>query len=127
MNEILVEAEIMPLYGQVLVQDVATIDVPEWSSGEEAVVASEHAVAVATRSDADGNVMMRVARGSDIGALGTEVFAGELSLTSSTLEIGSPPANDLHTVDIGRAGFLSMRIFVSPEAIPDTVTVLLGA
>ncbi|MFF1820696.1 hypothetical protein ACFVWG_25545 [Kribbella sp. NPDC058245] len=126
MNEILIEAEITPLYGQVLVQDVATVDVPDWGTGEEAVVASEQAVAVATRSDADGTVMMRVARGSDIGVLGTEVFTGELSLTSATLEIGSPLASDLHTVDVGRAGSLPMRIFVSPEEMPDTVTILLG-
>lgn len=126
MNEILIEAEVTPLYGQVLVQDVATVDVPDWGAGEDAVVVSEHAVAVATRSDADGSVMMRVARGSDAGVLGTEIFAGELSLTSPTLEIGSPLASDLHTVDVGCAGFLPLRIFVSPEAMPDTVTILLG-
>jgi hypothetical protein len=62
-RELLAEREVRPLYGQVVAQDAGTADIPDWESGDEQAVASEHAVLVATRPDHTGNVHIQFLRG----------------------------------------------------------------
>jgi hypothetical protein len=52
----LLEVEVLPLYGQVVVQDAGTSDIPDWSSGEEAAIATTHAILVAAPSDTEGRI-----------------------------------------------------------------------
>jgi hypothetical protein len=125
-NRVLAEVTALPLYGQVGIQDVGTSDLPDWETGEERAVATEHAILVATRSDADGDVTIRVLEGQDDeGDLGELVFDGDLSLTSPLLEVGNAVAATVTQVELGRVGYLRMRVFVEPAELAAQVTVLI--
>lgn len=124
MNRLLAEVITAPLYGQVSVHDVGTVDLPDWVTGEERVVTSEHAVVVATRSDAEGDVTIRVFEGDD-DAEGALVFDGEVSVTSPALEIGSIIAAKLEGIRLNRIGFVRLRVFVDPADLPSVVSVVL--
>lgn len=125
MNRVLAEVNVPPLYGQVVVQDPGTADLPEWETGEERAIGSEHAVYVATRADTDGGVTIRVVEGLDTGGLGDCVFDGDLSMTSPRLEVGNPIAAVLESVVIGGAGYVHLRVFVRPLELPAEVGVLI--
>ncbi|MCU1441229.1 MAG: hypothetical protein JWP85_2226 [Rhodoglobus sp.] len=125
MNHVLAEVSALPLFGQITVQDVGTSDLPDWETGEERVVATKHAVAVATRSDADGDVTIRVIEGEEVGELGQLVFEGALSLTSPLLEVGNFVAATVAQVKVGRIGPTHLRIFVEPIDLPTQVNVLI--
>lgn len=124
MTEVLAERDVLPLYGQVIAQDVGTVDIPDWETGEEHAVASEHAVLVATRPDDVGKVRVQVLRG-DAHDLGFRVFNGELSVVSGRLAVGSVLASQLVEVDVGRQGYVPVQIFVHPADLPERVTVVL--
>lgn len=126
MNRMLVQMRALPLYGQVTVADVGTSDLPDWETGEERAISTEHAVAVATRSDSEGDVTITVFEGRDRVGLGDVVFEGEISLTSHLLEVGNSLAATIAHADVGRAGYLRLRIFVEPANIPEKVTILIG-
>lgn len=126
MNTVLGESSALPLYSQITIEDPGTLDLPEWETGEERVVATPHAIAVATRSDLDGDVAIVVLRGSDSRNLGTLVFAGELALTSSAVEVGNSLAAALSRIAVGRSGVMKVRVFVDPPDAPSTVRVLLA-
>jgi len=125
MNRVLATMTALPLYGQVVIQDVGTSDLPEWETGEERAVATEHAIVVATRSDADGDVTITVLEGEDGDSLGELVFDGDLSLTSSMLEVGNPVAATVARVELGRVGYLRMRIYVEPAELAVQVAILM--
>ena len=125
MNLVLAELNVSPLYGQVVVQDPGTADLPEWETGEERAIASEHAVYVATRADTDGDVTIQVLEGSDTGGLGDCVFDGDLSTTSPRLEVGNPIAGVLQSVKINGAGYIRLRVFVRPRESPAEVGILI--
>jgi hypothetical protein len=125
MTEVLAGRDVLPLYGQVVVQAVGTLDIPDWETGEENAVASEHAVLVATRPDHVGSVRVQVLRGC-AHDLGVRVFHGELSVVSGRLTVGSILASQMVEVDIGRKGCVPLQIFVDPADLPERVTVVLG-
>jgi hypothetical protein len=124
-NHVLAEVSALPLFGQIAIQDVGTSDLPNWGTGEERVVATKHAVAVATRSDADGDVTIRVIEGEEVGELGQLVFEGALSLTSPLLEVGNSVAATVAQVRVGRIGPTHLRKFVEPIDLPTQVNVLI--
>ena len=119
------EVVVSPLYGQVSVHDVTTTDLPQWETGEESAISSETAVLIATRGDADGDVTMRVV--VDEPADGLLVFDGDLTLNEPAIELGSMVGATLERVTLSRAGAISMRVYVQPPDLPDTVTVVLEA
>lgn len=125
MSELLAEGAVLPLYGQVVAEDAGTTDLPDWETGDEQAVASEHAVLIATRPDQDGDVHVRVARGAAPGE-GDRVFRGEMSVTSGRLAVGSPPASQMIEVDIGHEGYVPVQILADPVDLPERVTVIVG-
>ncbi|MGI8647316.1 MAG: hypothetical protein DLM55_12340 [Acidimicrobiales bacterium] len=124
MVEVLAEREVLPLYGQVIVQDVGTVDIPDWETGKERTVASEHAVLIATRPDHLGKVRIQVLRGNAHN-LGFRVFHGELSVSSGRLTVGSVLAGQVVEVGAGCLGHVLVEIFVDPADLPERVTVVL--
>lgn len=122
MTELLRELEVLPLYGQVTVQDVDTTDIPDWQTGEERAVSTAHAVLVATRPDTDGKVTIRVVRGR-IEADGALTFSGSLSLNRAQVQVGNAIAGTLERVDIRRTGIVHIEIAAEPERLPSTVTI----
>lgn len=126
MIELLGEREVRPLYGQVVAQDAGTADIPDWESGDEQAVASEHAVLVATRPDHEGNVHIQVLRGEGGPDLGSQVFDGELSVVSGRIVVGSVLAGQTLEVETGRPGYVAVKVFVQPAELPERVAVVLG-
>ena len=125
MRELLAERDVLPMYGQVAVLDVGTTDIPEFETGEEQLVASEHAVLVATRPDHLGTVRVQVVRG-DVEGLGARVFDAELAIVSGRLAVGSIVACQMLEVQTGGAGYVPVQIFVDPIQMPERVSVVLG-
>jgi len=126
MRELLAEREVRPLYGQVVAQDGQTADIPDWESGDEQTVASEHAVLVATRSDQAGNVHVQILRGEGGPDLGSQVFDGELSVVSGRIVVGSVLAGQILEIETGKARYVPVKIFVQPAELPERVVVVLG-
>jgi hypothetical protein len=127
MRELLAEDDdVLPLYAQIAVLDAGTADIPEWESGEEKAVASEHAVLVATRPDHLGNVHVQVFRGEGGPDLGLQVFDGELSVVSGRIAVGSVVADQLLEVETGDPGYVAVKVFVQPAEQPERVAVVLS-
>jgi len=82
---------VLPLYAQVVVMDSGTTSLPEWVSGEEAVLSNESSLIIATRPDEDGDVEMRICEPgpSHTGAL---IFDGVMDFPSGTIQLGNIPA-----------------------------------
>jgi hypothetical protein len=126
MRELLAERDVLPLYGQVVAQDAGTGDIPDWQTGKELAVASEHAVLIATRPDHIGNVHVQVLRGDDEGDLGEQVFDGELAVVSGCMVVGSVLAGQVLEVGVGERGYVPVKIFVDPVELPERVAIVLG-
>ena len=126
MSSVLLETSVLPLYGQITVQDVGATDLPEWRTGEERAVATSRAILVATRPDTDGDVTIRVVHGPAPDG-GDTVFDGELTLTGTRLEVGNAIAGSLRSVDVGGPGPIRVRIFVEPADLPAVVSVVVDA
>ena len=116
---------VSPLYGQIALIDSGTVDLPDWETGAEAAVASEHAVLIATRPDTDGDVEIEVYTAGE-SVDGESVFDGELAVASGTLEVGSIVGSDTHAI-ASRVGFVSIRILVEPAEMPNLVRVVVGS
>jgi hypothetical protein len=125
-RELLAERDVRPLYAQVVAQDADTEDIPDWESGDEKAVASEHAVLIATRPDHLGNVHVQVLRGEGGPDLGSEVFDGELSVVSGRIVVGSVLAAQVLEVQIGGPGYVPVKVFVQPDELPERVAVVLS-
>jgi hypothetical protein len=125
-RELLAEREVRPLYGQVVAQDAGTADIPDWGTGGEPAVAGEHAVLVATRPDYLGDVHVQVLRGEGGPDLGTQVFAGELSVVSGYVLVGSVLAGQVLEVEVGGPGYVHVKVFVQPAGLPDRVAFVVG-
>jgi hypothetical protein len=125
-RELLAERDVRPLYGQVVAQDAGTVDIPDWGTGREPAVASDHAVLVATRPDHVGNVHVQVLRGEGGPDLGAQVFDGELSVVSGRVLVGSELAGQVLEVEVGGPGYVPVKVFVQPAELPDRVAVVLG-
>lgn len=113
MLELMAEREARPFYGQVVAQDAETADIPDWESGDEQAVASEHAVLVATRPEHEGDVHIQVLRGEGRPERGSRVFDGELSVVSGRVVVGSVLAGQTLEVKTGR-GWLRVRENIRP-------------
>lgn len=125
MNNLLGELSVSPAYGQVSIEDPGTLDLPEWVTGQERVVANPHAIMVATRSDVEGDVIITVLEGSDVSGLGDVVFEGELSLSSPFMDVGSAVTSTVMRVRVDRQGTVGVRVFVDPLGAPSCVRVLI--
>lgn len=114
MSRNLAEVSVLPLYGQVVIQDVDATDLPDWVTGDEAAVASDHAVFVATRGDCEGPVTVVVMDGEPDEPAGDTVFEGELTLTTSLVEVGSTIAGMTIQTSVGRPGRWRIRVRATP-------------
>jgi hypothetical protein len=124
-NRVLAEVKAFPLYSQVWIGDADTTDLPDWPADGARVASSAHAVAVATRSDVDGDVTIRLVEGNAEPEAADLVFQGEPCLTSPYLELGNTVAATVARVRIDRIGYVNVRIFVRPADLPDEVIVLI--
>lgn len=125
MTEILKSMRVVPYYGQIVVQDSGTADVPGWETGEEPAVASGHCVLVATQGDLAGPVTIRVVTNPAGIPHATCVFDGEILMDSGVLEFGSIVGGHLERLQTGtKRG--QLRVFVEPLDAPHTVTIALS-
>lgn len=125
MSAVLANLSVAPLYGQVVVESEGASDLPVPETGEERVVATAQSLLIATRGDQDGDVSIEVRRDGGDDDLGTEVFDGELSLNSPRLVFGSSLGGELATVDIGRSGWVPLKVYVQPPEAPSRVVIVL--
>lgn len=126
MNRVLATKSVLPLYGQVSVQAAGTVDLPEWITGEEPALASEHAAVIATQSDADGDVTVTVVEGSEPEA-GALVLDTELSFPDGVLEFGSIVANALYRITLAGPGCVRVRVYSDPPGLARSVAVVLDS
>jgi hypothetical protein len=92
--------QVLPLHHQVGICDVDAVEIPEWETGEEPLVAGGQCVLVATRGDLDP-VELEVW----VGEPGTPppgplLFDGELCVTGKGVEVGDLVAGDGHQVKL---------------------------
>ncbi|MBL7253904.1 hypothetical protein [Paractinoplanes lichenicola] len=118
-----ISLEVPPLYGQVEAGDRDAIEVPEWETGDETAVSNESMVFIATQSDADGAVTIRVVSDENDGHDGVEVFSGEISLPSGVLRVGNSIADRTADVDLAPRRSVSARIFVEPRELPNRILI----
>lgn len=101
-GEVVCELDVAPLSGQIAVGDPHAGDVPQWDTGEEAVVSNSQLVLVACRSDFDGPVKCVVWKHTDLPAWDEDVvFAGEVLLTTPDLFVGSLLSGAGATLQVG--------------------------
>ncbi|MCP2251658.1 hypothetical protein LY13_000386 [Prauserella aidingensis] len=124
MKRLLATASIPPVCGQVSVHAPGTVDLPEWVTGEEPALASEHAVVIATQMDTDGDVVLSVLEGDGPEA-GELVLDADLSFPEASLEFGSIVANVLHRVRLAAAGYTRVRVYADPPGLARSVVVVL--
>jgi hypothetical protein len=92
--------QVLPLHHQVGISDVDAVDVPRWDSGEEALVAGDQCVLVATRGDL-GEVELEVWVGIPATPPpGPLLFDGQLRTTGQGVEVGDLVAGDGHQVKL---------------------------
>lgn len=102
MGEVVCELEVAPLSGQIVVGDPHAGEVPQWDTGEEAVVSNTQLVSVACQSDFDGPVRCVVWKYAGAPAWeGDVVFAGEILLTTPDLFVGSLLSGAGATLQVG--------------------------
>lgn len=112
---LLVRVEVTPFYGQVEISDPSKRDYPRFETGQERAVAIPECIAVATRGDFEGKVIIEVWRerlaieGVDL----QSVFEGELVLTGSGAVVGNTIGNELHPVPLS-PGRHRIKVFTSP-------------
>ena len=102
--------QVLSLHHQVGICDLDAVDIPRWVTGEEALVAGEQCVLVATRGDQDP-VDLEVWVGEPATpAPGPLVFDGELRTTGQGVEVGDLVAGDGHQVQLP-VGWHRLRIY----------------
>jgi hypothetical protein len=125
---LLASATVSPYYAQVDFADPNATDSPQWPTGTELAVGSEHAIAVATQSDFTGDVVIEVWSGA-VEAREREltlVFEGTLTLSEARAVIGSYVGADLHSVELP-PGRHRVRAFTSSAGkLPDRVYFVVG-
>src|SRR5437016_4027825 len=98
------------------------------ATGEEAVVATSQCIAVATRGDVHGRVVVEVALddGAAIDPGWQQVFEGELVLTGEEAVIGNYVAGEAHPVRLG-PGTHRVRVLTRLwDELPVEVRVVIG-
>lgn len=127
MTQLLTKLSVAPLYGQVVVEGEGASDLPVPETGQERVVATTQSLLIATRGDQDGDVLIEIRRdGAADDVPGTQVFEGELSFSSPRLVFGSSLGGELGSVDIGRTGWVPLKVYVEPAEAPSRVVVVLS-
>ncbi|MFD6199541.1 hypothetical protein ACFWE3_22840 [Mycobacteriaceae bacterium NPDC060252] len=124
-RELLLDVNVFPDYGQILIEDLGTSKLPSPGDGDDdRFIASEHAVYVLTmtadESDmANRGVRVRVLRGSDQDGLGELIFNQPLTFDSQILAVGEilDVDDNLHKVELPGRGPYQVRIFTA-SSIP---------
>ena len=111
-----------PLYAQVVVMDSGTTSLPEWVSGEEAVLSNESSLIIATRPDEDGDVEMRICEPSSL-QTGALIFDGVMDFPSGTSQLGNIPAAYIEEIRLVKNRGVHVRVFVEPPESPASVVV----
>jgi hypothetical protein len=127
MSGLLKRLNVLPLYGQVVIECEDASDLPMPETGTERVVATAQSILVATRGDQDGDVTIEVYAGTAAPTVGELVFDGELNCPTPKLVVGSSLANALAAVDLGQAGWVPVKVYVAPAEAPSRVTVMVPA
>ena len=116
---------VFPLYHQVEVRDAADGGTcPEWETGEEAVLAGEQCIVLATRLDLEGPVEIEVwvdTRPEQ--PAGWLLFAGELLTTGQGAVVGSSLTEELYPIPLA-IGWHPVRIYADRPQEPARFTVL---
>ena len=102
--------QVLPLDHQVGICDVDAIDIPRWETGEEALVAGEQCVLVATRGDLDPVELEVWVGPPTTPPPGPLLFDGELLTTGKGVEVGDLVAGDGHQVQLP-IGWYRLRIY----------------
>lgn len=111
-----------PLYAQVVVMDSGTTSLPEWVSGEEAVLSNESSLIIATRPDEDGDVEMRICEPSSL-QTGALIFDGVMDFPSGTSQLGNIPAAYIEEIRLVKNRGVHVKAFVEPPELPASVVV----
>jgi hypothetical protein len=126
---LLARVEVKPFNAQVELSDANTRAYPQWQTGEEAVAALPQSVAVATRGDDRGNVVIEVWDDElqvEDPSLSEALYDGELVVTDDKVVVGNSVGNELHPVNVP-TGRHRIRVYTSPTgALPGTVYFLLN-
>ncbi|MFD6199540.1 hypothetical protein ACFWE3_22835 [Mycobacteriaceae bacterium NPDC060252] len=129
-NSLLLETEIFPDYGVIILEDVGTLDFPDGPFDE--VLASDHQVSVRTlptdQAVAMGkNVHVKVFKGEESAGLGKIVFDGKLTFTNPILGVGQMLSDpeELETIPLDRSGPVHLQIFVTPPTSATEVNILI--
>jgi hypothetical protein len=115
---------VFPMYHQVEVRDAASVDCPQWETGEEPVLAGEQCIVLATRSDLEGEVQLEVwVGGLDGEPAGHLLFEGELLVTEQGAVVGSSLTEELHPIALA-IGWHPLRIYADRPSDPARFTVV---
>jgi hypothetical protein len=102
--------QVRPLHHQVGICDADAVEVPRWDTGEEALVAGDHCILIATRGDQDP-VELEVWLGAPATPPpGPLLFEGELLVTGKGAEVGDLVAGDGHQIKLP-TGWHRLRIY----------------
>ena len=111
-----------PLYAQVVVMDSGTTSLPDWVSGEEAVLSNESSLIIATRPDEDGDVEMRICEPGSL-QTGALIFDGVMDFPSGTIQLGNIPAAYIEEIRLVKNRGVHVKAFVEPPESPASVVV----
>jgi hypothetical protein len=117
--------QVLPLHHQVGICDLDAVDIPEWESGEEPLVASGQCVLVATRGNLDP-VELEVWVGEPATpAPGPLLFDGELCVTGQGVEVGDLVAGDGHQLQLP-VGWHRLRIWADQPGTAGRLRIVFG-
>jgi hypothetical protein len=116
---------VFPLYHQVEVRDAADGGTcPEWETGEEAVLAGEQCIVLATRLDLEGSVEIEVwVSAHPERPAGWLLFDGELLTTGQGVVVGSSLTEELYPIPLA-IGWHPVQIYADRPKEPARFTVL---
>lgn len=126
MSQVLAMLRVAPLYGQVVVEADGASNLPVPETGQERVVATTQSILIATRGDQDGDVLIEIRQDGGHDDFGPPLFDGELSFSSPRLVFGSSLGGETSSLDIGRTGWVALKLYVDPVDAPSRVVVLLA-
>jgi hypothetical protein len=129
-NSLLLETEIFPDYGVIILEDVGTLDLPDGPFDE--ALASDHQISVRTMPTdqavaEERNVHVKVLKGEEPDGLGKMVFDGKLTFTNPVLGVGQilDDPEELDTVPLDKSGPVHLQIFVNPPKDATEVNILI--
>jgi hypothetical protein len=108
---LLAQLELEPDHAQVELSDPLGSDYPQWERGDEPAVAAEDCIAVATRPEDEGTVVIEVWEGAPPSHAAELVHEGTFVLAGPEAQIGSYLAGELLGVALGE-GRHQVRTYV---------------